>query len=91
MNTLTIWWDPASDGPTNMAADECLAAEAERLNSLLMRFYDWSTTTISLGGFQKIEDARQVDEIRGVALVRRPSVGGDIVLGSDLTYASAVP
>ena len=91
MNTLTIWWDPASDGPTNMAADECLAAEAERLNSLLMRFYDWSTTTISLGGFQKIEDARQVGEIRGVALVRRPSGGGAIVHGSDLTYAAAVP
>lgn len=91
MNTLTIWWDPASDGPTNMAADECLAVEAERRGSLLMRFYEWSTTTISLGGFQKIEDARQVVEIRGVPLVRRPSGGGAIVHGSDLTYAAAVP
>jgi lipoate-protein ligase A len=88
---LTIWWDSAADGPTNMAADECLAAEAERRDSLLMRFYDWSTTTISLGGFQKLEDARHVDEIGGIPLVRRPSGGGAIVHGSDLTYAAAVP
>ena len=91
MNTLTIWWDTAADGPTNMAADEGLAAEAERRGSLLMRFYDWSTTTISLGGFQKIEDANRVGVIRGVPLVRRPSGGGAIVHGSDLTYAAAVP
>ena len=91
VSTLTIWWDTAADGPTNMAADEYLAAEAERRDSLLMRFYEWSTTTISLGGFQKIEDARQVGEIRGIPLVRRPSGGGAIVHGSDLTYAAAVP
>jgi len=91
VSTLTIWWDTAADGPTNMAADECLAAEAERRDSLLMRFYEWSTTTISLGGFQKIEDARKVGEIRGIPLVRRPSSGGAIVHGSDLTYAAAVP
>ena len=91
VNTLTIWWDDAADGPTNMAADECLAAEAERRGGLLMRFYGWSETTVSLGGFQKIDDARQIDAIRGVPLVRRPSGGGAIVHGSDLTYAAAVP
>ena len=81
MNTLTIWWDGAADGPTNMAADECLAAEAERRGSLVLRFYGWSDTTISLGGFQKIGDARQVEAIRGVPLVRRPSGGGAIDWG----------
>lgn len=91
MNTLTIWWDGAADGPANMAADECLAAEAERCGGLLLRFYGWSETTISLGGFQKIDDARRIDAIRGVPLVRRPSGGGAIVHGSDLTYAAAVP
>ena len=91
VNTLTIWWDDAADGPTNMAADECLAAEAERRGSLLLRFYGWSETTVSLGGFQKIDDARQIAAIRGVPLVRRPSGGGAIVHGSDLTYAAAVP
>jgi lipoyl(octanoyl) transferase len=91
VNTLTIWWDAAADGPTNMAADEWLAAEAERRGSLLLRFYGWTETTISLGGFQKIDEARQMDAIRGLPLVRRPSGGGAIVHGSDLTYAAAVP
>jgi hypothetical protein len=27
---LPVWWDDAADGPTNMAADELLAEEAER-------------------------------------------------------------
>jgi hypothetical protein len=26
---LPVWWDPATDGPANMAADELLAEEAE--------------------------------------------------------------
>lgn len=91
VNTLTIWWDDAADGPTNMALDECLAAEAERRGGLLLRFYGWSETTVSLGGFQKLEDALQIEAIHGVPLVRRPSGGGAIVHGSDLTYAAAVP
>ena len=91
VNTLTVWWDDAADGPTNMATDECLAAEAERRGGLLLRFYGWSEATVSLGGFQKIDDARRIGAIRGVSLVRRPSGGGAIVHGSDLTYAAAVP
>jgi lipoate-protein ligase A len=91
MSTLSVWWDPPADGPTNMAADECLAAEADRSGGLCVRIYGWSTTTISLGGFQGIAEARSVAAIRGVPLVRRPSGGGAIVHGSDLTYAAAIP
>jgi lipoate-protein ligase A len=89
--TLSVWYDPPEDGPTNMAADECLAAEADRSGELCVRLYGWSQTTISLGGFQGIAEARQVESIRGLPLVRRPSGGGAIVHGSDLTYAAAVP
>jgi lipoate-protein ligase A len=91
VSRITIWWDDAADGPANMAADECLAVESERRGGLLLRFYRWSTTTVSLGGFQRIDDARRLGEIRGIPLVRRPSGGGAIVHGSDLTYAAAVP
>lgn len=91
MNILTIWRDDAGDGPTNMAVDECLAAEAERLGGLLLRLYSWSEPTVSLGSFQRIDEARRVEAIRGIPLVRRPSGGGAIVHGSDLTYAAAVP
>lgn len=88
---VTVWWDAPADGPTNMAADECLAAEADRVGGLCVRVYGWSHTTISLGGFQGIAEARGLETIRGLPLVRRPSGGGAIVHGSDLTYAAAVP
>lgn len=89
--TLAVWWDAPADGPTNMAADECLAAEADSTGGLCIRIYGWSQTTISLGGFQGIAEARGLESIRGLPLVRRPSGGGAIVHGSDLTYAAAVP
>jgi lipoate-protein ligase A len=88
---LTVWWDDPADGPANMAADECLAAEAERRRSPLVRIYGWSATTVSLGAFQRLSDAGAVPEIAGMPLVRRPSGGGAIVHGGDLTYAAAVP
>jgi lipoate-protein ligase A len=88
---ISVWWDDAADGPTNMGADEALAAESLRRGTLLVRVYGWSTTTVSLGAFQRLGDAQSVPEIAGVPLVRRPSGGGAIVHGSDLTYAAAVP
>ena len=90
-NTLPCWWDDDADGGANMGADEALAAEAHRRGTLLVRIYGWSATTVSLGGFQGIDEALGIEEIRGVPLVRRPSGGGAIVHGSDLTYAAAVP
>lgn len=88
---MHVWWDEPADGPTNMAADECLAAEADRRGSLIVRLYGWTATTVSLGAFQRIEEARGVPSIVGMPLVRRPSGGGAIVHGGDLTYAAAVP
>jgi lipoate-protein ligase A len=46
---------------------------------------------VSLGGFQRSADARAEPAIAGVPVVRRPSGGGAIVHGTDLTYAAAVP
>lgn len=91
MTTVAVWWDGLADGPTNMAADECLAAAAQDRNGLVVRIYGWESTTISLGAFQRQADARACDAIAGLPVVRRPSGGGAIVHGSDLTYAAAVP
>ena len=74
-----------------MAADELLAAEAVARGRPLVRFYGWSEPTLSLGGFQRLADARATPGVGGLALVRRPSGGGAILHGSDLTYAVAVP
>ena len=88
---LHVWWDEPADGPCNMAADELLAAEALERGTICMRIYGWHPATVSLGGFQRGADARAEPSIAGVPLVRRPSGGGAIVHGSDLTYAAAVP
>ncbi len=74
-----------------MAADELLAAEAAERGLPLVRLYGWSEPTVSLGGFQRLADALVCDAIAGLPLVRRPSGGGAILHGSDLTYAVAVP
>jgi len=88
---LIAWWDEPAPGPENMAADEVLAAEAVALDRPLVRIYGWSEPTVSLGGFQRLADARASTAIAGLPLVRRPSGGGAIVHGTDLTYAVAVP
>lgn len=91
VDRLAVWWDDVADGAFNMAADEVLAAEALRRHAPLVRFYGWMSPTVSLGAFQPIAEARASDAVAGVALVRRPSGGGALVHGTDLTYALAVP
>lgn len=91
MTVLVCWWDDVADGPVNMATDEALALEAERTRSVLVRLYGWTQTTLSLGGFQPVAEARGHPVLAGLPLVRRPSGGGGIIHGSDLTYAVAVP
>ena len=75
---LPIWWDEPADAFTNMAADELLAAEADRRGCLVVRFYGWEPASVSLGAFQEIAAARACDAIAGVPLVRRPSGGGAV-------------
>lgn len=91
MTGLIAWWDEPASGAENMAADELLAAESLGLNRVLVRIYGWNEPAVSLGGFQRLADARDCPAISGLPLVRRPSGGGAIVHGTDLTYAAAVP
>ncbi len=88
---MIAWWDPPADGATNMALDEALAAEAARLDRVLVRISTWSEPTLSLGAFQAIAEARAHRALEGVKIVRRPSGGGAILHGSDVTLAVAVP
>jgi lipoate-protein ligase A len=81
--------DPAADGPTNMAADELLA-EGLPSGGIAMRFYGWSEPTLSLGAFQRFDERCEVPGLATLPVVRRPSGGGAILHGTDLTYAIAV-
>ena len=74
-----------------MALDEALAAEAARLDRVLVRISTWSEPTLSLGAFQAIAEARAHRALAGLRIVRRPSGGGAILHGSDVTLSVAVP
>lgn len=91
MKSLLWWSDDPAEGVWNMAADERLAAEAERLGRILVRVYGWTPAAISLGRFQAYGEAEAIVRSAGLPLVRRPSGGGAIVHGTDLTYAVSVP
>lgn len=88
---LQVWWDPAAEGSWNMAADEALSQFAEQTGQVLMRLYGWDPDTVSLGSFQSLTVAENVGLLEKWPLVRRPSGGGAIVHGTDLTYGLAVP
>lgn len=88
---LPIWRDPPAGGAENMALDEALAAESARRDRPLVRVAAWQPTTLSLGAFQRLADALARPEVAGFPVVRRPSGGGAILHGSDLTVAVAVP
>ena len=87
--SLFFRFDAATDGATNMAADELLA-EGLPDGGVAVRFYGWQETTLSLGAFQRFDDLAAFPELSGLPLVRRPSGGGAILHGTDLTYAIAV-
>lgn len=87
---LTLWHDEPALGVINMAADELLAEEVASQGGIAVRLYGWSRPTLSLGGFQKVASAEPVARAAGLDLVRRPSGGGAILHGTDLTYAAAV-
>jgi lipoate-protein ligase A len=79
-----------ADGPHNMAADEALL-ESALAGAASLRFYGWTTATVSLGYFQpervRFEDPR----LAGLPWVRRPSGGGTLVHHHEITYAFALP
>ncbi len=82
-------FDRPADGPTNMAADELLA---DRLppGGIAIRFYGWREASLSLGAFQRFDERDDVPGLSSLPVVRRPSGGGAILHGTDLTYAVAV-
>src|SRR5438445_7604092 len=68
----------------NLALDEALLLEAEAGGSgELLRFWEWPTPTVILGaGSRLTEDVNQLAcQADGVAIFRRSSGGGTVLLG----------
>lgn len=87
--------DPIPADPAwNMALDEALwQGLCDGESPPTIRIYQWRTPAISIGRFQRVEDEVDVAACaeRGVTLVRRPTGGGAVCHGSDLTYTITAP
>ncbi|MFW6154040.1 MAG: lipoate--protein ligase family protein [Planctomycetota bacterium] len=89
---LRVFIDPAADGVSNMAIDECLLAAVADGGGGALRLYRWAPPTLSLGCFQKLADpARGHPDLAALPVVRRITGGGAIVHADELTYALALP
>lgn len=80
--------EPPAAGDWNMAVDEVLLESAAQ-GPPVLRFYGWSTATLSLGYFQRLADRDQHRDSRECPVVRRATGGGAIVHDRELTYSFA--
>jgi lipoate-protein ligase A len=80
-----------ADGPWNMAADEALLHAAAAARRASLRFYGWSSATLSLGYFQSSAPALALPALASLPWVRRPTGGSALVHHLELTYALALP
>lgn len=79
-----------ADGAANMAADEVLL-ESAGAGVASLRFYGWSTATVSLGYFQPEKLRTEDPLLASLPYVRRPSGGMTLVHHHELTYALGLP
>lgn len=85
--------DSPRSGAANMAVDEAIAdAAATGAVPPTLRFYRWSSPTVSLGRHQKLADVDETQTAaRGYYLVRRATGGRAILHVDELTYSVAGP
>lgn len=84
--TWYLWRDGAHEAALNMALDEALLESAPARGVPLLRVYAWDRPAVSIGYTQK----RIAAPAHGYAVVRRPTGGGVVYHGEDLTYSVVV-
>src|SRR5699024_1409182 len=80
-------------GSFNMALDEALLEWHSRGEiGPVLRFYEWQNPTLSLGYFQRIHEAVNLEEIeqQKIDLVRRPTGGRSVLHEHEITYSVIV-
>lgn len=73
----------------NMAIDEALTRKCidSEDRTAAIRFYTWKETSCSIGYFQKIENVLKTLKDKSVPIVRRPTGGGIVFHGNDITFS----
>ena len=67
-----LWQDEAHSPYMNMAIDEALMLTADERQRPILRLYEWSDDSVSIGYIQKMSKVPQTDG----GIVRRPTGGG---------------
>jgi lipoyl(octanoyl) transferase len=73
----------------NMAVDEALLSEVDRIGVPIVRCYSWSEPAASFGYFQRHADIVEATDLR--PLVRRCTGGGLVPHDNDWTYSVVFP
>lgn len=79
--------DAPARGSWNMAVDETLFQSVSHSPATVLRLYQWSEPTLSLGYFQRAADRESHVASRQATLVRRSTGGGAILHHHELTYS----
>lgn len=79
------------EGGWNMALDQALLNQVQEDGVPVLRFYQWSAPTLSLGYFQNLSDREQHASSKHLPVVRRSTGGGAIVHDQELTYSLCLP
>ena len=90
MQPFRLILDESRSATLNMAVDEYLVnSQLAKGAGPILRFYSWDEPSITLGYFQKIEDAVRKFGARekNIPVVRRISGGGAVRHGEDLTFS----
>ncbi len=74
-----------------MQTDHQMLCHAASNDRALLRIYQWSAPTLTLGYFQKSADRKEHSDSGSLDCVRRATGGGAIVHHHDWTYALALP
>jgi len=80
-------------GATNMATDQAMLDEADRVRSSTLRLYRWDPPCLSFGRNEAATlhyDRKRIERL-GIDVVRRPTGGGAVWHEQEVTYAVAAP
>jgi len=91
MEQVTYRTDPPKTGLENMEIDSACLKEAEESSSPLtvVRFYQWSSATVSLGKHQTPDRACDINFclLHKLPIVHRPTGGRAVLHDNELTYS----
>ena len=85
MNEFRLILDEARSAAMNMAVDELLMQSVTEGAGAVLRFYRWSTPSVTVGYFENV--AKVSRRFGRYPVVRRITGGGAVLHGEDLTFS----